>query len=758
MNRWYKFATIAALSAPFLTSCGNSLSEGDFELKFNKIVPQAYIGSEYDFGKVLIVENGVQYDVTASYYDYDTKSMNNLVVNNYKFVPVSRSDVTVSVLAYNKTVTKKKSVNVRVSVKGDGIETLLSSGESCYADEGITKDLNTNSVYVKEGNTSIVAKFSGTNYYRWGAALLSPNNFRCLDYWTDKTWENAILTFWVYNPTDYEFEFQLRVKETEDLGSVDIDWGSQFNTPQFAKSKEWTQIFFSMNKIGINRPLYIDEEMTHSDNLIVKTRWHGPHGEEDNPEYYAWSMYIDGVDIVPASLYPEVGTEPLTSFEKLSDGWENMRTDTGETDKYGRSLVAYDPKVLHKRDYDSKTSLKMTFANAVIGDYTVKYSVMFSPQEEIAVTPSFVMPPLNKGTIKADFKFSDDITNKTVSFVAVQPTPDGNDWEPALVIPEIELTDLNDGWHQLYFDFAKVPSFANMKKTIRFGFSFPGVYESNKATASIHLDNFFFDENGTGPAPTNSRGEAFVAGTDLIKPLGDNYDASKTEIVFDYKFNTGDKISISLTDSTSDDWSKYFGYFDISAETQNGTYEGIYFQDLDDGYRRVTIRTWLLDKVSEGGRPSTVDTFYIRGVWSNANGFIDMQSVTELADITHGEPFTAGQDYTYQFSTPVEVKAGAKIVLEIKRTTTSTNAVAVALMQDWSPYFGYFDLEYEMANDKYEGVTFEQLGDGYIRYTFELTKLVNIEEGKSAPTSVDMVYIAGRYTNASGYIDISVIR
>ena len=74
----------------------------------------------------------------------------------------------------------------------------------------------------------------------------------------------------------------------------------------------------------------------------------------------------------------------------------------------------------------------------------------------------------------------------------------------------------------------------------------------------------------------------------------------------------------------------------------------------------------------------------------------------------------------------------------------------VALMPNWSSYYGYFQLDAEGTNI-YNGVSYEKLSDGYIRVTFDMAKLTKVS---GTPTvAIDFLYIRGSFTNASGYID-----
>lgn len=761
-RKFFRLLSLLAVALPFLSSCGsNKLASGDFDIEFKTIIPIAFVGESYNFNRVLVKKDGIEYSMTAKYFNYETKSMNSLSVKDFHFTPVQLGDITVVVSAYNQSVYKQRTQNIRVSIKGDPVDELLTNGESSFCDEGISKELNINPEFVKVGTSSIFAKFNHSKFYRWGAAVIAPNNFRLLDYWSDKTWDNAILTFWVFNPTDYQFEFQLRVKETPELGNLDIDWGQPLNTPQFAEPHVWTQIFFSMNKIGINRPLYINESGTVNDQFIVKTRWHGPHGTEEHPLQYTWSMYIDGVDVVDHSVYPDVPTDPITSAETLGDGWENMFLDTGETDHYGRSLTAFDRNVIRTTDYKSKSSLKLTFANTVIQDADIGYSVMFSPANQYEVDPEFSMPSFAKGTIKFDVKFSKDVTDNKISFCSVQKDETG-DWENANIISGIIPEDLGDGWMRIYFDFAKVPSYANQKKPIRFGLSFPGVTETNKRTATIHIDNIFFDQYGEGPAPKKeSRGKMINpnAGNIFEFDKGSGLNAANTEIIFDYKFTSGDDTYMNICIYTASDWDYYFGYFVFDKNGEVDGVKGITVTDTEDGYKHVVIKTWQLPASSTGKKPIAVNGIYVRnGGWTTATGYIDFISAKEVENPGRGYKFVAGEDLFIPFDSEVDASS-AVITFDYKITSAADTQISIRIVDDPATdpelnyAFGYFDLGKDGLKDGYDGLTTTTTEDGYVRIIATCANITRTPGGLK-PTKVAGIHIRGSWTNANGFMDV----
>ena len=73
----------------------------------------------------------------------------------------------------------------------------------------------------------------------------------------------------------------------------------------------------------------------------------------------------------------------------------------------------------------------------------------------------------------------------------------------------------------------------------------------------------------------------------------------------------------------------------------------------------------------------------------------------------------------------------------------------------WSNYYGYFRVNANgTLSGNYSGVSIAQLPDGYYRVTFVLSQLntgTNIEN----IDEINLIYIRGGWSNASGYVDIN---
>ena len=247
-----KYLLSSILVLPLLlTGCQNAKAE--FDIEFDDIIPTAYVGEEYDFSDVLIVEKDVEYKLEVYYFDYYEKVEKSLaVVNDFCFTPKELFDVTVVVNAKKGSSSQIRSRNVPVAQKTDPIDELLASdGYSGWGDPGIIKEAVVDDQYLKGENShsALSVHFQGSNPYTWGTTFLSLNNFRLLPYWSDPTWENAVVHFWVYNPTDYQLEFQMRVCDNL-TGLVNVDWGQALNVPQFAAPNAWSEVNFSLKHLG----------------------------------------------------------------------------------------------------------------------------------------------------------------------------------------------------------------------------------------------------------------------------------------------------------------------------------------------------------------------------------------------------------------------------------------------------------------------------------------------------------------------------
>ena len=134
--------------------------------------------------------------------------------------------------------------------------------------------------------------------------------------------------------------------------------------------------------------------------------------------------------------------------------------------------------------------------------------------------------------------------------------------------------------------------------------------------------NYVDDEDeDSGYTEIVTPGAAFTSGTNQSIYLTEGaYDM----VTFDYKFSSGTKMYVALLQA---DWAKYYGYIKLDADGVSGSYDGVTFEKLDNGYIRVTMElakiTVTNNAYNADNAPDTIAQLFVRGDWSDANGTID---------------------------------------------------------------------------------------------------------------------------------------
>ncbi|MBO5867274.1 MAG: hypothetical protein J6Q54_00005, partial [Oscillospiraceae bacterium] len=267
--------------------------------------------------------------------------------------------------------------------------------------------------------------------------------------------------------------------------------------------------------------------------------------------------------------------------------------------------------------------------------------------------------------------------------------------------------------------------------------------------------------------------KAVIRGQEIVAGESYNIDTNITEpiasVSFEYKIISGEKFNIAVLPN----WSSFYGYVTCYASGYRGSDPGVSFQVLPDGYIRVTLD--LAKMTTMSGTPTNViELLYIRGGWSNANGYIDNiqyqvaqeepEVPTEPTEpeptepeptepVIRGKAFSAGSNsYIYTDSTDEM----AQFSFEYK--VTNDGAMDVLIGNDNGQYGNfYLNANGTITNvsdttaKTYAGVTTETLADGYIRVTFQLDALENVYRG--TPGFV-IGFIRIRATStAEGYVD-----
>ena len=197
-------------------------------------------------------------------------------------------------------------------------------------------------------------------------------------------------------------------------------------------------------------------------------------------------------------------------------------------------------------------------------------------------------------------------------------------------------------------------------------------------------------------------------------------------------------------------WDSYFGFFEFGPTGAVDAYEGVSCEVLANGNVSVTFDLSAITKVS-GAPGKAIDFLYIRGEWTDANGYIDnIQYVVDSGEpepdqIVEGAQITANNDSTIVLD---NTKKLAKITFDYK--LESGTKFNVALMPNWDNYYGFFEFDVNGTVDSYDGITCEKLENGYIRVSFEMEALQKINGVPSA--TIEFLYIRGEWTDANSEI------
>ena len=169
--------------------------------------------------------------------------------------------------------------------------------------------------------------------------------------------------------------------------------------------------------------------------------------------------------------------------EDYTLGWENMARDTGwETCSASVDMV-------YKANDTSINSMRVSFAGKSPNAQNL-YSFILSPDEQgISSGLNFT-----SGSLTAKFLFSGNIIDKTIRLILTD-----SDW--CTLRYDLTPTEIGNGWYLLKVNFNNMPSPVwdepnyDGLNIIRFGFGFAGINNSNKSSATVWIDDVFYENN-----------------------------------------------------------------------------------------------------------------------------------------------------------------------------------------------------------------------------------------------------------------------
>ena len=117
-----------------------------------------------------------------------------------------------------------------------------------------------------------------------------------------------------------------------------------------------------------------------------------------------------------------------------------------------------------------------------------------------------------------------------------------------------------------------------------------------------------------------------------------------------------------------------------------------------------------------------------------------------------GQRFESGVDCTVNLANPYLNKETMHIDICFDKQQTKQK-ISLMLGQGWNKYFGYFNIYDDGSLEtNYAGVTAEEITEGMFRYTFDLSKVTKQNDKPLPDEYIDMVYIRGGWSLASGSI------
>ena len=312
-------ATLLIASFAACNSQNNKISSGTLQINTVEVIPSAYLNEVFDLREIILMEDDVEYSATVccAKYTLDESSVQ-YIFNEYAleaqdlcFIPTAVEENIVTITAKRGKEMAKKVVVIPTVIRADPLDELLYSGGTySISDPGISKSINMESSYIKGENsqTSMHVTFTGMDPHQWGNTFMTLDSAEVQRYFTDKTWKNAILTFWVYNPNDQAVEFQLRIADP--IYDLNVDWNPADGPhKQIAQPGQWTQIFFPLRKLGVVNPVVSTQFVTCALNLKMR------YENYSTTTSYSYSFYVDGLDVVDGSQYPEIDNKYVLSDE-----------------------------------------------------------------------------------------------------------------------------------------------------------------------------------------------------------------------------------------------------------------------------------------------------------------------------------------------------------------------------------------------------------------------------------------------------------
>lgn len=263
-----------------------------------------------------------------------------------------------------------------------------------WNDTGVSKSVNGNTDYIIDGEeSSLKVSYLGTmqpntnNGVTLGSFVCDSNDA------SNTSWENAVITCQVYNPENFDLQLGYMATQNRRLYN-NIGYMCE---PVTLKAGEWTQVNWSLRKIGLNFN-FIAEDISISFKIRIKdaTGMQSP---------YQYAVYFCSMDIADYSpeRFPNLETR---SEEEI---WNQMVGDLG--DKYLFKHIVSDTTTISKFAPTNISAEVVTYDNSNISapinnsSSYVKYDVR--PTSQVS-SGNYYAIPISFSTYTNRIALSDD--------------------------------------------------------------------------------------------------------------------------------------------------------------------------------------------------------------------------------------------------------------------------------------------------------------------------------------------------------------
>lgn len=550
----------------FFSACSdNSSVEITFEKKIQ--YAEATLKEECDLSSFVKKQKGYDYYLEAVQVDVDKNfEVVNLETHDLTFTPTLFDDAFVTLCA-KKGGKVYKSSEIKINVikpKDKVVEKLYTS----WKDTNFTITVNTDQRYIyKEKSTSAKYSWFGAesidkDRYQYFATLMGDE---ITEAYSVTDWNNAVLSFWVYNPSVYSLDFCPIWSHT----GANLVLAEDPRTVQTAKPNGWTEIKYSLRYYGMVENFFFDlatytsyateqvaygKGMAENGKPAINQNWWTVRwgGRQEIKKAYSYDFYVSNFDI-------------RNYDQSLDDGLDTTLNGFDKDFVYGGDSLIKLPSAVQSKDgleFEAKVLNDGVSSFCVIDDSWQNYIGYF------------------KFDVKDPSKNSEGVTVK-----------------------------LKDGTTDIY--------------VVNVNLKYGGL--NGKVTKETLLGNLYF---GGSKAQTLVGKITVKGGQDtneeiILAGITKTIDLPKqnvTSLSFEYKVNTDGHISLCLYNVETE---KYYGYFDLNkSDAQKQEYAGVTYTVLTDGYVKCDVNVGLLEKYCDAGKPDAFHQIYVRGDFTDANGVI----------------------------------------------------------------------------------------------------------------------------------------